>query len=348
MFQIERGDPDRIARNVAENITPFGCLSEEELPADSNRRRQTAVPGTAQAGWLSGDDRFDRQGADGAKLLSIAQCCEGLRHIPYARRGCAPRLTVQEEKILRGILLAVLSAAIALGQNAPRSVDRVFQLTNPVSVAGSQELLTILRTVSGLGAVTFDAGAQALSFSGTAAQVPMAEWLLKTLDQPVKATADELRIRSSAMYQYAGPGKDDVVRVFFLENTPSPRGVQELLTSLRTVADIRYIFNYTGLTAIALRGTAAETQMAAWLIHELDDATPATGSHKYESAVNGGDVVRVFYLPNGRSGELDAVLGAVRTRLRIQKGFYCSARSALIFRGTEDQLAAAEKAIAQA
>lgn len=64
--------------------------------------------------------------------------------------------------------------------------------------------------------------------------------------------------------------EDSVVRVFYLSNLTTPQELQEVTTTLRTVADIRKVFTYNTLSAIIVRGTADQVLLAEKLVNDLD------------------------------------------------------------------------------
>ena len=63
---------------------------------------------------------------------------------------------------------------------------------------------------------------------------------------------------------------DDVVRTFYIRNATSVQEFQEIATAIRTVADIRRAFTYTGQKAIVVRGTQDAVGLAEKLVHDLD------------------------------------------------------------------------------
>ncbi len=64
--------------------------------------------------------------------------------------------------------------------------------------------------------------------------------------------------------------EDSVVKVFYLSNLTTPQELQEITTTLRTVADIRKVFTYTTLNAIIVRGTSDQVLLAEKLVNDLD------------------------------------------------------------------------------
>lgn len=63
---------------------------------------------------------------------------------------------------------------------------------------------------------------------------------------------------------------DDVVRTFYIKNSTTVQEFQEIATAIRTVADIRRAFTYTGQNAIVVRGTQDAVGLAEKLVHDLD------------------------------------------------------------------------------
>jgi len=64
--------------------------------------------------------------------------------------------------------------------------------------------------------------------------------------------------------------EDYVVKVFYLNNVVKPQDMQEILTAVRTLTDIRRIFPVNSLNAILVRGTADQVLLAEKLINDID------------------------------------------------------------------------------
>jgi hypothetical protein len=103
--------------------------------------------------------------------------------------------------------------------------------------------------------------------------------------------------------------------------------------------------------AVAFRGTAGQTALAEWVFNELDQPenwqalvpqSPNPVSHEYRLAVNGDDVVRVFYLANsGTERDLQELAMVVRLTGDIRWLFAYNAPKAVVARGTAGQIALA-------
>jgi type II secretory pathway component GspD/PulD (secretin) len=208
-----------------------------------------------------------------------------------------------------------------------------------------QEALTILRTVADVQKVFNYTALSDLVVRGPAAQIAVSEYLINSIDV-VKGS-----VTAGAEYQYLVPGQgSQVARVFYLAHASTPQAVQEILTVLRTVADIQKVFNFTPLNALAIRGTANDIAACDWLIQSLDIASaPATGQsaslREYHMPGNArvGDTVRVFYPTHiDTPAGIQQTITQLRTDLQIMKVFNRSSPTALVVRGSADQIAKAE------
>jgi hypothetical protein len=159
---------------------------------------------------------------------------------------------------------------------------------------------------------------------GGASQIAVAEWLVSQLDQPASQAA------RSVVHEYRPSGTvDDVIRVFYPANTGSPEGLQEMATDIRTIANIRMFFIYTGTGALIARGTAAEMAFAEWLVNELGQPPQTPAPHEY------------------RPQRLQQIATEVRSTTEVKQIFTYTAPRAMTVRGTGAQIAMADKMIAE-
>ena len=63
---------------------------------------------------------------------------------------------------------------------------------------------------------------------------------------------------------------DSVVKVFYLSNLTTPQELAEVTTALRTVGNIKKLYQYNSLNAVIVRGTPDEVMLAEKLINYLD------------------------------------------------------------------------------
>ncbi|HVN05113.1 MAG TPA: hypothetical protein VMT86_11885, partial [Bryobacteraceae bacterium] len=161
------------------------------------------------------------------------------------------------------------------------------------------------------------------------------------LDQPVGAAPP-------APHEYP-LASDDVARVFQLTNPQTPQQLQEIVVLIRAVGDISRLFVNNARREMALRSTADRVALAAWLVSELDKPVTsrpaATGApHQYRLRTD-DSLVRVFFLPVAQPEQLQKVAMQVRSTSQIRRLFVYNALGALAVRGTDGQVAVAEKTI---
>jgi type II secretory pathway component GspD/PulD (secretin) len=248
------------------------------------------------------------------------------------------------------LFVCLLPQPALFGQKpAGPNVEHTFHLANTPSATDFQEIATVLRTVAMIRTLSVDPGASSISISGTPADIAMAEWTINALDQPATPDAANKQIRATALNEYRVPGaKDDVVRMFYLANITTPQAMQELLTVLRTVGRIDYIFTYTPLHAVAVRGSTNQVALSAWMISEMDQppTVQRDGIHQFQSSDPAYPVVRAFYLVSRRTRDLQETLTAVRSSAHIQRAFAHSSRAVLILAGSPEQVEEAARLIA--
>jgi general secretion pathway protein D len=64
--------------------------------------------------------------------------------------------------------------------------------------------------------------------------------------------------------------EDEVVKVFYVQNTTSAQEFQEIVVVVRSLTEIRRVFSYNAQRAILVRGTRDQVALAEKLIHDLD------------------------------------------------------------------------------
>jgi len=246
-------------------------------------------------------------------------------------------------------VITALTATMASGQPSTQQSTVVY-VANGEAPRNLQEMASIFRVIGGVRQVYTDTAKSAVAVSGTTDQIALAQWLANELDRPASGSPP---VNSSA-HEYRIPGSsDDVVRVFSISHSANPQNLQEIATVIRTIADIPRAFTYAAPPALAVRGTAAQIALSAWLIDDLDkpasSQTPASSEpHEYRMPDTNVDVVRVFYLaPSETQQNLQKVAAAVRTATKAPRLFTNSDQKAIVMRGTPDQIATAERLISE-
>ena len=217
----------------------------------------------------------------------------------------------------------------------------VFYLVHAATPRDLQEIATSVRSVADIGRLFVCSTPKAVAVRTTAARAALAEWLIHQLDVPTgvqRPATDEYRLAGA---------NDDVTRVFYPAQAATPQDLQELVTTVRTIADVQRIFTYNSPMAISARGTAAQLALTAWLVGELDRpaGTPRTAPPAY-CVPGSDDVVRVFYFAQAaNANEMQETASRIRGAAQIRRIFVCSAPKAVAMRGTAAQMAQAEQVI---
>jgi hypothetical protein len=143
-------------------------------------------------------------------------------------------------------------------------------------------------------------------------------------------------------------------RTVTMVNGSTPRGQQEMATIIRTVVDIPKVSTGTDGRSFHLDAPSAPLDAAEWIIHQLDRpagwepspqerTNPSTRQFRLPPGTLGGDVIRVYYMPDSiTSQSMQETLTVLRTVMDMQKIFSYSSCHALVYRGTEDWLDALE------
>ena len=236
---------------------------------------------------------------------------------------------------MRKVGLAVLFVSVALGQD----IDRVFRLKNAAAVISVQEIATTMRTVALIPKLSVDNASATLTIKGTPDQMALAEWLLPKLDvaEASNLGPQEHRVQGSS---------DDVVMVFELAHATTIQGIQEIITTLRTVANIQKIFTVTAPRIVTLRGDASQIALAKFLVLELDQAAQSRQNamvHEFKSDGGRLETTVVYGLAHTDSPQsTQEIITTLRTVLNIQKLFSVTAPKLLAMRGSAIDVQMAE------
>jgi hypothetical protein len=221
------------------------------------------------------------------------------------------------------------------------NVMLVAHLNNIEAPSGIQEILTTLRTVADIQYIYMITAQKTLAVRGTTDQIAYAQWLIHEMDRPAGT-------QQGGEHEFRAPSNaNDVTIVSPLVHTPTILALQEILTTLRTVADVMKIYQESAPMMLAYRAPGEQLALAKWLIQELDQPAAATPSaQQYPLVLSNGDGARVFRLAPGRTPqEIQQLLTTIRTQAHIQKAYALTTTAALALRGTPDQLAAAQRLI---
>jgi hypothetical protein len=228
-------------------------------------------------------------------------------------------------------LIIAFAASLAFGQT-----NRIFQLTQDENKQELEEIATVLRATGNIQQVSIDELKKTVTVGGSAGQIAIADWLVHQMDLPANALL-------SGIHEYRPPaGSDDVVRVFYLTNASTPQELQEIVTTVRSVADIPRVFIYNALNAVAVRGTNQQISLGAWLVDQLNQPAHVTAPAPHEYKLPGDDETRVFELTYPQTPrQLQEIGTLIRAVGDIHRLFLCNERRAVALRGTAEQIALA-------
>jgi hypothetical protein len=152
----------------------------------------------------------------------------------------------------------------------PETQVRVFYLPYATNVQQFQEVATLVRTIGEIRRVFTYNAPRALVVRGTSDEVALAAWFANELGKPV--TAESV---ASQTYKYPGNDRDgqNLVRVFYVKDTPTVAAFQQVATQIRITTKMRRVFTYNETRALALRGTAGQLATAEQMLQDRQIAT---------------------------------------------------------------------------
>jgi hypothetical protein len=232
--------------------------------------------------------------------------------------------------------------------NSGDDVVQIFYLRNTETMQRLQEVSTTVRSIGDIKrSFTYNA-LRAVAVRGTPDQAALAEFLFTEIDKPGIEPGSSQQSRSSPAHIYRPDSAEGVVRVFYLPNTKTVQNFQELVTTVRTVVNVRRLFTYNAPRAVVVRGTAEQIELADWLFNELDKPTNSKNAHppEYHLPTASDDVVRVFYLSNVQTVQRLQEIAVQAQSVTHQRAVlpYTAAR-AVIMRGTTAEIAEADRLI---
>jgi hypothetical protein len=139
-------------------------------------------------------------------------------------------------------------------------------------------------------------------------------------------------------------------RVFRSVHTDSVQELNELATVIRSIGEIREVNVDTAGKIISIRGTPAQIALADWLFTKLDQPA-GQGSGVQEYTMTGAEplhAVRLFFIKNAAGiQQFQEMATVVRSITEVRHVFTYNVSKALVFRGTPEQMEAAQWLIAE-
>src|SRR5882762_10049579 len=225
--------------------------------------------------------------------------------------------------------IVFLSTALAASVAAAQTT-RVFHLIQNETADQMFQIATLIRSTGGIQQIWADDLQRTVSVTGTSAELDMAAWYVKQLDLATPPPSP----------QDYPVGNDDTVRMFFLVHVSTSQQLQEIVTNLRAIIDIKRLFIYDTLHALAVRGTGSQNAMATWLVNQLDQPIGVPSPAPNDYALSGDDVTHVFNLSNPRVPmETQEMVTLIRSVADIQRIFTYNARKTIVVRTSPDRMA---------
>jgi hypothetical protein len=203
-----------------------------------------------------------------------------------------------------------------------------------------QEQVTILRTVADVQKIFAFNQNLAMVMRGQEWEILFSDWILDQLNQPAGQKPDTTPLA----FTVGGPdfrGLGHQARINTLASVTGPRETQELLTVIRTVADVQKIFSYTSMHTFVVRAGDTDLARTEWIIRQLDSRSGPPQKGGTFAVPGADDVTRVFYLPNSTPEWVQSAVRGLRSEANIGKIFAMSSLGNIVVRGTSDQIAAA-------
>lgn len=218
----------------------------------------------------------------------------------------------------------------------------IYPLAHTATTRGTQEVITTLRTVADLQRIYVINALSIIPLRGTPNQIALAKFIIQQFDQ------EPAPRKAASVQTMALTDKPLTAMVYGLAHIDTAVGIQELITTVRTVLSVQKIYNCTAPKMLAFVDTPEMVHTAEWLLSELDRAEPNTGVNEMRMPGGKDDVVHVFYLAHMTDRkEMNAAVMTLRNSAQIMFVNTNALPRAIIVRGTADQISLAGQLIAQ-
>jgi hypothetical protein len=169
----------------------------------------------------------------------------------------------------------ILFAAIASAQTAVTpplpTESTVVHLANAPSDKALQEVVALLRFVTGSPYLSSNVAQSTIAITGTPEQLALADWLSKVIDKPAGWRPSDSEYGNPTAREYKLPGGPaELARVFYFRDTATRRAEGEILIVLRTVTDVQILYYLSEPKMIAYRANPAQADLIEWLLPKLD------------------------------------------------------------------------------
>jgi type II secretory pathway component GspD/PulD (secretin) len=245
--------------------------------------------------------------------------------------------------MLRIALPLLLLPALAPAQPAvDGEAARVLHFAHASASHDRQEIVNAVRTIAEVQRAIVDNASGVLAVRAAPATLDLAAWVFKQLDRVPGAPA------AATMESYQISGESPQVRAFFLAHASSPQEIQEIVNTVRSIAEVPRVSAYNTSPTIILRGSQEQAELAAWVIRNLDKQPGAANEPKpleyayNDASAHGATAVRIFRIAHRNSPQaLQELVNAVRSIADVQRIMVYNALATVTMRSAPPQVAMA-------
>jgi hypothetical protein len=230
----------------------------------------------------------------------------------------------------------------ATGSDTPTA--RIYYLANTPGQYPLNELVTNLRAVGNIQRIFTYSALHAIVIRATPAAAQFGDWLVHQMDVSPTHPA------GTAQYEIpTGRCGNGLAETAFLKYPRSQSGLNEMVTTIRTVADVQMIFTHSSAPqGIAFRGCTSNVNLADWLFHQIDaqpDAQARAQKHEYVIPDSPDSVARVYYLNTRETQALNQLVNSIRSEAQLTRIFDCLETGTLALRAAPDLMSVADRII---
>jgi hypothetical protein len=204
-------------------------------------------------------------------------------------------------RFVRLVIATLLLAATATAQVE----QRTFQIP-PGSPAVLDAAHSTLLGLTGMEQTAWDIATGSLTLSGTSDAMRLAEWYLAERAKPIP-----YMVSLSSVFRFRQGNRDQVARIFYLDNYATPQEMNEMLTAFRTITDVQQFGVEPARSQVTLAGSQEQLDAAAWMFTEFNRSNSA-GDY-VQPGFTEDNVLRVFRLPYGTQAAFNEMQTLLRT-----------------------------------
>jgi type II secretory pathway component GspD/PulD (secretin) len=228
---------------------------------------------------------------------------------------------------------------------APDSVARIFFLKTASTARETQELVMAIRAIAEVQRSVICTESNAIAVRGLTHEVAFTSWLVTALDKPAPSPES-----APASCDYQRPGDpNSEVRIFYVNPALTPRDLQELTNSIRSIIEVQRVVPFNARNALVFRSDPDRVSAAEWVVRTLDAPqiqTQAARSFRPPYASAGTSELRVFALdPSTSLEELQQLANRLRAAAGTPFVVMYTARKSIVMRGSPAQMAIAARLV---